>query len=214
MKKNEIVILLHGLGLSSYTLLYIEHALAADGFKTISIDYPSRAYCVDELYDVVDDLIATSSDSLDTYHKVHFIGHSLGGILARLLALKYEGDNLGHCIALGSPNLGSSLSQWLGKCRLIRAYFGPALIDLHPSGAFISKLTKMPKQYRLIAGTRSRFTLFGWRLDGISDGTVALDEMIPEGLADTRVKRIDVSHSSMLFNSDVRNTLVDWLNEE
>ena len=214
MKRNEVVILLHGLGLSSYTLLYIEHALATGGFKTINIDYPSRGYCIDDLYDVIDNLIVTSNDTLETYDKVHFVGHSLGGILARLLALKYDGDNLGYCVALGSPNRGSSLSQWLGSCRLIRGHFGPALLDLNPSSTFISKLTELPKQYRLIAGTRSSYTPFGWRFDSVNDGTVALKEMIPEGLAGEYVYRLDVSHSSMLFNKDVCKILVDLLNEE
>lgn len=212
MKKNEVVILLHGLGLSSYTLLYIEHSLAADGYATINIDYPSRGYCIDELLSIVDGLITTHNGPLDVYDKVHFVGHSLGGILARVLALRYAGNNLGSCIALSSPNRGSSLAVWLGKCRLIRAYFGPALFDLNPDSLFITSLTDIPSRYSLIAGTKSSFTFFGWRFHSENDGTVAIEEMIPNGLDERFVYRLDASHSSMLFNKGVMKNVVDILN--
>ncbi len=211
MEKSEVVVLLHGLGLSSYTLLYIEHALAVNGYETINVDYPSRGYCVSDLYDIVLHKIVQENNPLSTYTKVHFIGHSLGGILARMLALDYDDTNLGMCIALGSPNNGSSLAKRLSSCRLVRGHFGPALYDISSESDFIDTLTSLPKRYALLAGTRSKFTFFGWWLKGVNDGTVMVSEMIPNGLDESSVYRFDVSHSSMLFNSEVKDKIIELL---
>ena len=214
MKKNEVVILLHGLGLSSYTLLYIEHSLAAMGYETINVDYPSRGYCVTDLFDIVSTIIAQENDSFNKYDKVHFVGHSLGGILARMLALAYQETNLGMCVALGSPNEGSSLAKRLSSWRLIRGHFGPALFDICPQSEFINSLDSLPTKYELIAGTRSKFTFFGWWFNDINDGTVMLSEMIPSGLDSSDVYRFDVSHSSMLFNRDVKDKVIELLRDD
>jgi len=211
MKNNEVVILLHGLGLSSYTLLYIEHSLAAMGYKTVNVDYPSRGYCVTDLFDIVTTKITQENKSFNEYDKVHFVGHSLGGILARMLALEYVGFNLGMCIALGSPNQGSSLANRLSSCRLIRGHFGPALFDICPKSEFINSLDSLPKRYKLIAGTRSKFTFFGWWFKDINDGTVMLKEMIPNGLSEGSIYYFDVSHSSMLFNREVKDKIIELL---
>ena len=209
--KNEVVILLHGLGLSSYTLLYIEHSLAALGYETLNIDYPSRGYCIDDLFDIVSLKISQENSALSEYSKVHFVGHSLGGILARMLVLAYVDNNLGMCVVLGSPNQGSSLAKRLSSCRLVRGHFGPALFDICPNSKFIISLTLLPRKYSLIAGTRSKFTFFGWWFDDINDGTVMLSEMIPEGLDQCNVYRFDVSHSSMLFNKGVKDKVIELL---
>jgi len=211
MKNNEVVILLHGLGLSSYTLLYIEHSLAAMGYETINVDYPSRGYCVTDLFDIVSTIIAQENDSFNKYDKVHFVGHSLGGILARMLAIEYSDTNLGMCVALGSPNQGSTLAELMTSWRLVRGHFGPALFDICPQSKFITSLRSLPSNYALIAGTRSKFTFFGWWFDDINDGTVMVSEMIPDGLDQCNVYRFDTSHSSMLFNKDVKNKIMELL---
>jgi len=214
MKRNEVVILLHGLGLSSMMMLYLKRGLVHAGFDVINVNYPSRAYNVSDLLDVVEVLIKRECSSCDAYKSVHFVGHSLGGILARLSALNYTVDNLGKCIALGSPNRGSVLAQQLGSNRFIRGYFGPALFDLLPTSPFIASLDALPEKYYVIAGTRSSFTPFGNMLIKPNDGTVIVDEMIPEGLDDSLVYRFYVSHTSMLFSNKVRSKLIEVLMDD
>jgi len=211
MKTKEAVILLHGLGLSSYTLLYIEHALAAMGYKTINVDYPSRGYGINDLFDIVSTKIYQENDTLNEYSSVHFVGHSLGGLLARMLVLDYKNSNLGMCVVLGSPNNGSSLAKLLSSWSLIRGHFGPALFDICTNSEFIDSLQSVPAKYALIAGTRSKFTPFGRWFKDINDGTVLVSEMIPDGLDENDVYRFDVSHSSMLFSVDVKNKVIELL---
>ncbi len=210
MKKNELVILLHGLGLSSFTMLYIERGLIAAGYVTLKIDYPSRKYNVPRLLEITNGLVQKNI-TISDYEKVHYVGHSLGGILARLLALKHTDSILGCCVALGSPNIGSILAAKMCKYRLINAFFGPALSDISPGSKFINTLTVLPKCCFVLRGTRSSFTPFGNCLGKPNDGTVIVDEMVPEGMASAYVYDFYVSHSSMLFNVDVRDNVIDIL---
>ena len=210
MKKNELVILLHGLGLSSFTMLYIERGLIAAGYVTLKIDYPSRKYNVPRLLEITSGLVQRNT-TISDYEKVHYVGHSLGGILARLLALKYTYSNLGCCIALGSPNRGSVLAERMRKYRLIHTFFGPTLSDISSGSMFINTLTASPKYYFVLRGTRSSFTPFGNYLEKPNDGTVVVNEMVPEGVSSECVYDFYVSHSSMLFNVDVRCKVINIL---
>jgi len=213
MKRDELVILLHGLGLSSGMMLYLKRGIEHSGYKVVNIDYPSRAYNISDLLDVVNGILSQKHSSLEQFVKVHFIGHSLGGILARLWALEYRSTNLGCCIALGSPNRGSLLAKKLIDYRLVRGYFGPALPDLLPDSDFINSFNKLPRKYFLFVGERSTFTLFGNWLERPNDGTLMVREMIPAGLAEKYVFTYNVSHTSMLFSKDIRTKIIKILND-
>ena len=213
MKKNEVVILLHGIGMSRLTMYYYQRAIEAAGYVTINIDYPSRRFRATELFDIVKKLIKKELSAYDDYDKVHYVGHSLGGILARLLALDNEDERVGCCIALGSPNRGSMLAYRIYENWFMRWYFGVALPDLFPDADFIRSLSLLPKNYHLIAGTEYRLSPFGFSLEKPNDGTVLVREMIPEGIDESHIYRFNVSHTSMLFSSDVRDQIVSVLDD-
>lgn len=208
-KHRQLVILLHGIGLSYITMKYIEYYLRKEGYEVFNIDYPSRKYTIPMLASYIQERIYARS--LNQYNKVHIIGHSLGGVLARLIALDYKYDNLGECIALSAPNRGSSLAKYLNSWRLFKIYFGPAIIDLEPGSEVLSVIKALPIRYALIAGTRSSFTPFGWFFDEPNDGTVAVSEMIPDTLSEKNIYQFYVSHSSMLINSNVKDKIVELL---
>lgn len=210
---KELVILLHGIGMSSLSMAYYKSGIEAAGYTTLNLDYPSRDYSAVELLDVIKKLIDEKESALGSYTKVHFVGHSLGGLFARLLALDYKDNNLGSCIALGSPNRGSELAYRLGSNIFIKWYFGPALLDLYPNSDFISSLGDVGEHYFLIAGREHRLSPFGFLLEKPSDGTVKVDEMIPEGLDEGHISYFNVSHTSMLFSRKVRDEIIRFLRD-
>ena len=213
MKKNEVVILLHGIGMSRLSMYYYQRAIEAAGYITINIDYPSRRFRAIDLFEIVSDLVKKELSAYEDYDKVHYVGHSLGGILARLLALDNEEEHVGCCIALGSPNRGSVLAYRIYENWFMRWYFGVALPDLFPDADFICSLSSLPKNYYLIAGTEYRLSPFGFSLEKPNDGTVLVREMIPEGLNKSHIYHFNVSHTSMLFSKDVRAQIVRLLDD-
>ena len=80
--QSDVVILLHGLSRTSGSMRRIARALTADGFGVRAWDYPSRQHQIKALAEQFGDWLQRQ-DLGDRC--VHFVGHSLGGILLRMV---------------------------------------------------------------------------------------------------------------------------------
>ncbi len=102
------VLLLHGLFHSRACWLWMQWQLRRRGFQPYSIGLPPWQD-VDTLSDRVASKVEELRDVLGA-DKVHLVGHSMGGIIARhFIQCRGGGDLIGHCVLLGSPNAGSKL---------------------------------------------------------------------------------------------------------
>jgi len=73
---DESVVLLHGLARSDKSLAILQQALEAIGYNVVNHGYPSTKATIEELVAQV----GTAVDQCAT-SKVHFVTHSMGGIL-------------------------------------------------------------------------------------------------------------------------------------
>ena len=176
MSAKYAVVLLHGLGLSSLFMYSIQRYLRLAGFDVYTIDYPSRKNNIDSSVIYVEGEIKKLE--LECYDKVHIVGHSLGGIIARILRHNKVLHNLSIVVTIGSPSNGSSLAAMIGHFKAMRWYFGPALDDLVPGSSFMNTFKNVSLANDLIVGTNSKYALFGWWFDGVSDGTGLEREVI------------------------------------
>ena len=80
--ERACVVLLHGMGRSSWSMGKAAKSLEEAGYRTVNFDYPSTKYSIDYLARtyIPRALAKCQSNSLEA---VHFITHSLGGILLR-----------------------------------------------------------------------------------------------------------------------------------
>ncbi|MBK7831679.1 MAG: hypothetical protein IPJ56_04825 [Gemmatimonadetes bacterium] len=82
---GETVVLLHGLARTSSSMRRMERSLEQAGYHVCNIEYPSRAHSVAELArDHVAPRIAECAPA--NRGEIHFVTHSLGGIIVRQLA--------------------------------------------------------------------------------------------------------------------------------
>lgn len=190
----ETVILLHGLWLARWTVEPLRRGLAARGFRALSFGYRSMAA----------DLDANARALLEFALKaggpnVHFVGHSLGGLVA-LRALALAGTAVtGRTVLLGAPSQGcqvvEAVMQRPGGSRIV----GRSIVQWQRS----QSVTAVGHHtIGAIAGSRAFGvgSLFA-RIPRPHDGCVRVEETYMPGLADHLV--MDVTHSGMLTSRKV-----------
>ena len=210
-RKNEAVVLLHGLGLSDLFMKRIEFNLEENGFDVFNIDYDSRKQAIEgSIKQVIDEL---DTIVLKKYDRVHFVGHSLGSIIMRDLLSSECISNEGIAIALAPPNHGSMLADRLSVFMLYRWYFGKVGLQLGEDSEYLRSLKFVPEAYYVIAGDKSSGTLFGRWFDELSDGTVSLKSTELEGMDKNRHLVYPVTHLGVLYNEKVVKKVVDVLCE-
>ena len=141
----DCVILLHGLARTSASMDKVATAFADREYAIANINYPSRKLPIEDLalLAVKKGLVACPTDGV-----VHFVTHSLGGILVRYYLENYEISRLGRVVMLAPPNQGSEVVNRLRKLPGFRMINGKAGGQATP---MTYSLEKTGKQYVVIA---------------------------------------------------------------
>jgi triacylglycerol lipase len=202
-KKNECVILLHGLGRTKYSLAKLESELLQD-YGVVNISYPSRKHTIEELAKIA--VGGSLVKCLDNYSKVHFVTHSLGGILVRQYLSEHHVHKLGNVVMLGPPNKGSELVDFFRKSPFLERLFanvnGPAGRQLSTAADSIPNLLgEVDFPLGVIAGTRN-FNFVYWNImPKKSDGKVSVSSSKVHGMTDHLVLPVD--HTFMMRDRTV-----------
>ena len=101
--------------------------LEREGFATVRVGYPSTSLGIDA---AVGHVAAALARQTQGWSVVHLVGHSLGGVIARLVAERYPELPIGRIVQLGSPNSGSGLAETVRQLPVARRFFGPALDEI------------------------------------------------------------------------------------
>jgi pimeloyl-ACP methyl ester carboxylesterase len=193
----DCVILLHGLARTATSMNKMQRALVEEGFETANVAYPSRRYTIEELAEMAvgDGLKACRSNG--STGRVHFVTHSLGGILVRQYLSTREIDELGRVVMLAPPNQGSVAADKLGKIPGYGWLNGPAGRQLG-KGADSVPLKLGPADFELgvIAGSRSIDPITSAVLENPDDGKVSVADTKLEGMDDFIV--VKHSHAFMM----------------
>ena len=180
----EHVILLHGLTRSPATMKPMEKALQAAGYTTVILDYPSRTKAIRNLS--VDHLAPAIQACRDEgAKKIHFITHSLGGLLVRDYLSRQKLPELGRVVMLSPPNKGSEVVDRIGHWWAFKALNGPAGGELGTAATSTPKLLG-PVTYSvgIIAGDRSINPINSQMIEGPDDGKVSVENTKVEGMSD------------------------------
>ncbi len=194
---DECVILLHGMARSSKSMETMEEAVGAAGFTVINIDYPSREHPIEELAPMAVGEGLLLCDAAGATDKVHFVTHSLGGILVRKYLKDKEIENLGRVVMLGPPNQGSKAADELGDLPGVEWLNGPAGKQLGKGTESVPlMLGAADFELGIIAGNRSIDPITSAVLDDPDDGKVSVADTRLEGMDDFIV--VEHSHAFMM----------------
>jgi pimeloyl-ACP methyl ester carboxylesterase len=192
--QRDGVVLLHGIAVGAWTLKKLERALQRRGFATLNLGYASRRKPLDALAEDIHPQVAAFADGLDG--SVHFVGHSMGGLLARCYVAKYRPGRLGRVVMLGTPNGGSEIVDLLHQLAVYRWIFGPAGLQLttQPDEALAS-LPPLDYPVGIVAGNVSLYPSSLFLVPRPNDGRVSVASSKLADMADHVVVR--ASHAGL-----------------
>lgn len=191
------IVLVHGLWMAGFQLRVLQHRLESGGaFRVVCYSYPTLSGGMsDHVRGLLELARRQSTDEL------HFVGHSLGGLVI-LRALELTDDlPPGRAVLLGTPSQGSRAAQ--GVARVVP--FGKTIL-----GAAVNAecLDCAPREYKghrdvgVIAGSmRLGLGRLFASLSSDHDGTVLVEETYLPGAKDHIV--LSISHTGMVFSAEV-----------
>ena len=201
----ECVVLLHGLNRSWRAMRPMAEALQESGFSTANVDYPSQAGPVEEIAP-----LAVGTGLLECRAtgatKIHFVTHSIGGILLRYQHKHDPIPDLGRVVMLGPPNQGSEIVDRTRDWPGFEAISGQAGMQLGTGEDSLPvKLGPVDFELGIIAGTGTINVLTSAMLPDPDDGKVSVASTRVDGMTDFLI--VTNSHR-YITRSDVvvRNT--------
>jgi pimeloyl-ACP methyl ester carboxylesterase len=183
---TECVVLLHGLARTENSLRKLENAVREAGYVAVNLGYPSREEPIETLASHVIPRALQRCQAANT-GQVHFITHSLGGILVRYYLSRHRLGELGRVVMLSPPNQGSEAADQLQDLGLYEWFNGPAGQQLvtGPDG-IPTQLGPVDYPVGVITGNRHAF-FDSWLADlfpGEHDGKVSVERAKVEGMRD------------------------------
>ncbi len=198
----DCVVLLHGMARTARSMRVMADAMAAEGYAVVNSGYPSRDHDIASLAPLAVERGLEECRRLRPNGRIHFVTHSLGGILLRYYVARHAVADLGRVVMLGPPNQGSKAADKWRKIPGFGWINGPAGYELGTGEDSVPRKLGTPAfEFAVIAGDRSIDPVTSLLLSGPDDGRVTVAETRLDGMRDFRI--LHTSHAFMMRNKEV-----------
>ena len=208
---SECVIVLHGLGRTEASMGKIEKALVNNNYRVWNEEYASRKKDIETL--------ATTHVQAGIRQcqewsagAVHFVTHSMGGILVRQYLQSNAIPELGKIVMLAPPNHGSEVVDHMKDGSFFQEIMGPAGQQLSTqNNSKPNSLKPIPGTIGIIAGSITSDPWFAWMFDGPNDGKVSVESARLDEMADFLV--VEHGHTFIMKQDDVIEQVLYFLKQ-
>lgn len=181
MSKDH-VILIHGLAETQAHMALIAAALRSEGYSVTNLGYPSTSAPTAVL---ADRFLTPLINHLEDAPQLHFVTHSMGGIMLRHSLAAFRPANLGRVVMTAPGNHGSALLELYRRTPPYKLLMGPsgqeAGLDDH---CYACALPDADYELGIIGGTVALDPLAAVMLKWPNDGRLDLDSVRLPGMKD------------------------------
>ncbi|MBA4136721.1 MAG: hypothetical protein C0518_05335 [Opitutus sp.] len=209
--ERDCVVLLHGVAMSNWIMRPIAQVLEREGYRVVNLSHPSRSMPIEQ---IAGEWLPAElrAHGVERAPRVHFVVHSMGGLITRLFLRDHRPRNLGRVVMLGPPNHGSAAADRAKTNALIRWIMGQNLARLGTGDDSVAaRLGPADFEVGIIAGSSHLNPLFDDDLQGEHDGVVTTESAKLEGMRDFIV--LPHSHTVMLWRGAVHAQIVAFLRD-
>ena len=205
---RDIVVVLHGMGRTKLSMVPLSNHLRHLGYEVFNLSYPSTKQSIADSAGQLHK--AMEQRGLSDSRRVHFVTHSLGGIVVRAYLKQHRPGNLGRVVMISPPNQGSEVADRLRNNCVYKWATGPAGQELGTDDSSTPMiLGSVDFPLGIISGDRSFNPLFSAWIEGRSDGKVSVQRTSVQGMTDLLV--VPHSHSFIMRSSLVMGQVARFL---
>ncbi|MES9990763.1 MAG: alpha/beta hydrolase [Candidatus Thiodiazotropha sp.] len=207
--KTECAILLHGMGRTAFSMGAIEAALVDQGYQVWNESYPGLSKSVEELS------VPAIEPGLEycggkKAEKIHFVTHSLGGILVRFYLQEHHIAELGRIVMLAPPNRGSEVADEMKDGYWYQTIMGPSGQELGTDEKSLpNRLKPIPGEIGIIAGKVDGEPWFLPEIPGDDDGKVAVERTKLAEMKDFLL--VEEGHAFIMRDDEVIRQILHFL---
>lgn len=148
---HEAVILIHGMGRTYLSMLSPALFLRNKGYAVFLYGYPSTRHMIgthsEKLLDFLMKIVK------DDFTRIHFVTHSLGGIVARLALANFANPKVGRMVMTAPPNQGSVKANKVSRIPFASDLLKPLSELINEKDAFVKTVPVPDMEIGVIAGS-------------------------------------------------------------
>ena len=195
LAQADCVVLLHGLARTAGSMKKLVAPFSAEGYQVVNVSYPSRKKPIEELAPLAVDKLGIEQCADNS--TVHFVTHSMGGILVRYFFDNQSTGRLGRVVMLAPPNKGSQVVDKLKNTPGYKLMNGPAGMQLGTDQKSVpSQLGPVEFELGVIAGSKTFNPILSQFLPNPDDGKVSVANTKAIGMDDFIT--LPVTHTFMM----------------
>ncbi|GAX61112.1 hypothetical protein SCALIN_C17_0146 [Candidatus Scalindua japonica] len=187
----------------------LERSLVKANYIVWNNSYPSRSERIEKL--AVEHIQKGLSFCNKAEAKtIHFVTHSLGGIMVRYYLQDHKIENLGKIVMLSPPNKGSEVADFLKDRYLYKLIMGPAGQQLGTGpDSLPGSMRTTDARIGIITGNKTLDPWFSPLIPGPDDGKVSVENAKLQEMSDFLV--VESSHAFIMKNTLVINQVKYFL---